>query len=1131
MSYYYPLGTKIDLTTIPGYSAAYFGFYHVAFLADDGQYYLDEQDRESILEALYFYDEHIRHMENYPYLRGDTTTYLNGGETRVFKQVLGLPDVIFDSLNLGQEILPQLHFREGLFPLKRDCYTELYSRNGKRWIIDDFKVYLMRRGIFFLNDETKKFVNMSDPRFPVFFDEKKIDSSILKPYGSFCGARAAIDLMNGECDESFLKYMERFDKFTINQLAMHFIDGITNPSIEKIADDGSKNQLFSNLIRRYIVAIVNMVFDEYFRNVLNIYTNKLSFLTVRKGKDSDLFAVSSYNGDMFSYDGRDFFFSSRDSKRISILYKDALNSEKGISPVLLYSRMRLPYEGFRKIKDDPGLTSKNLFSKLEFREGLEPKDTFLTIKRFDENYSYVPGNYRHLVTFLLRRLLDQGIYYYSRHEGEEERITIKVFSAKRCPELAGIFDSPSCSLIDNFYRPFLLMNGETNEFELEDMLKDLDKASGNTATSYFFSSFSDSTLDEAIKSTFNYFHVPFWQEETLRRFFGYLLGNLLIMMKDDLRRECLRKKHTHILSMIDGMPKETETYEPDLPLPYVIFGQVAYSFRERYFSQPYLCSCQKEAMESRIDYFDRRFQAFYPGSANDPHWALRKNMYILDHLGLPENLYHLIDCHKDIGQQIPYKDHICHLCNGTAPLYHDVIFENPSASRNTMFTYVRSIGSTKGIHLESIRNENFLAQDFFEQISNGRYRGIIQVDEGKIAGYLRKYIQIDEEDFVSLFSCFYTESFQPGDGTSLFYPLLSNDASRIRDMLFSCHPDNYKLILDNPWLFSRCVFFYNRLAVSYAYKEAQRTISGLDTDTYVDTVHVPGLKKPYIYLGRVFNAYSDKEDGDPVFCSCDYRAMRNLIEFFTRHFDNGSTDPKFLCPIVLGLSGLPFEVLHRLRHFPLNSSNIDVLMSKLPFDDGLCNRCSNIAIPSLSPYFPLMFVLPRKEGLTAEFVSMRNRMVKDGFLLPYYVMPEDVRFDPNYFYNPEATMDRRLPFFFYITYSMPPILSSYFMPSPGLLESYFQEFIKRAGEDSETRIACQIMRDAYDEDNSVFCKFQDAIGNNQTLRELATAFFPQTTFLSGTSNEKTMNRILGFVTFLMEKMIASYLSKEEMIGR
>ncbi len=1132
MSIFFPQGAKIELNTVCGYDAAYFGFYHVAFLADDGLFYLDEAEKESLTMALSFYRDRIKTMDFYPYLGNGKVQYIKGSEIRVLKQVLGLPNEIFDSLDLQEDILSQLHFREDLFQLKRDSYTELFSRIGKRWIVDEFKSYLIGQGIFFLYDETKTFLSQSEPRFPVFLSPKKDDSFLDWLCKGFCAERVVIDLMHGQCDRSFLKYILRFDAFALQDQIDYFVNGIENPRIAALAKDASKNKIYAEKIRQYIVGIVNAAYDEFFRTRLNVHTSKLSFFTKRKIEETSLYAISSFNGEMYSRDGKDFYFAEQDRNRIAFLAKDVRRGEHHLPPALFYSRLGLPYEGFRKVRNDPELTTANMVDKLPFRKGIPNRVLFLSIKRFDDSYCYSPGNFQHTSSYLIRRLKDQGIFYYSHTDDNGDvRITIKVFKTKRCLELRKLFDDPSCSLYDGFYLPYCQHAGVPGNKALANFLRELDTLSNGTAASYFFSVFSDSTLAEAVRELCEYFHVDMSKrEELIRSFFAYLLGQLLVIVKDGFREECLKAKETKILTMIDGMPKETETYEFDLPLPYVTYGVAAYSFRDSYFGTPYLCSCQKEAIEARIRYFERRYNALHPigrnPSMND---ILTRNIYVLERIGLPENVYHRIDCHKDIASQIQYADKVCHLCNGTLPLYHDIIFDNPSAKRNALFTYVRAIGSKRGIHLQTIRNENLLAYFLFEQVSRRTYQGIIDIDENRIEAYCRKYIPQDEAGFVAIIASFFTEVFNPTDGVSVFYPLLDHDIASIRDLLFSYRPSLEKMIFENPWLFSHCAIFYNRLSVSYAYKEAQKEIPGLETDTYVDCVHVPGLKKPYVYLGRVFNAYADREGGELTFCSCDKRAIRNLIDFFLRQFD--SCNPAFLCPVILSLAGLPFEVVHRLRHFPLNSSNIDVLMANLHFEEGIDSRCANIAVPAMNPYYPLMYVLPHKEDHLAEFMAIRNPMAKDGFMLPYYVMPDDLHYNPIHEYSMDSVMDRKLPFFFYITISMPPILASYYSPSMGLFESYLKEFSKISGDDEITKLACRILKNAFEEDNGILCRFQDGIGISKSLGEMIYDFFPKIDTVVPTYRKGVMNRILGFMTFLTEKMILAYIRREEMIGR
>ena len=1127
------MGGECSLPQVDGYNLAFFGFYRMGFLADDGLVYLDESDRESLKEALFFYDEYIRHLDRYPYINQlGITKYMPGEEILVLKQVLGLPDAIFNQLDLNENILSQLHFRKNLFSLKRHCYSGLFK--GRRWTVDEFKNETMRRGLFFLYDGTKIFLYADKYHFPVFIDEKKIDGNVLKAYDSFCAERLAIDLMHGECEETFLAYMKRFDSFSFNDLLMYFVDKIDNPAIARLADDPKRNAVYTNLLKNYFVGIINLVFDEYYRRELNILTNKLSFLSIRKAVDSPYFVLASFQADMYSKDGKEFFFSEQDRKRIRMLYKDALQAKDIHSPALIYSRLFLPYEGFRQIKDDPDLTRANLFKKLHFQDGVDRKELFLGIKRYGYEYSYVPGSWEHLSTFLKRWLLYKGILYYSRKDDEADtiRITVKVFPTKRDGELQEIFDMPTCSMEEHFLVSYW---GEHREEMTTKVLQDihrLDVKSENTALSYFYSALSDSDIGEALTQTFSYFHLPIKRYSALDYFFKYLVDSLLTIARDDFRLECLKKGDTVVLSMIDGMPKMTETYEPDLPLPYVIYGEAVYSFREKYFSPSYICSCQKKALEERIDFFQRHYWALHLNEEEDEDGIImdkedpqvKCNTYVLDHLGLPEDVYHRIDCSKDIAPQIAYKDHICHLCTGQPPLYHDVIFDNAEAPQNAFFTYIRAVASENGVHLETHQPEKILSKILYQKVTKKEYTGIVSVDPAKIRPYFRKYIELDELDLVGLFVFLFPQKFQNPMGFHYFTNLLSYPISSIRDMLFQCHKKDYDIIYDNPEFFSNATYFYNRLSIAYAIKEAKKKIPGLESETFVDTIHVEGLKKPYVYLGRIFDAYSDTEEGEPIFCECDRKAMRDVIDFFLRHFSNDRVPDKYLCPFVLGLSGLPFEVIHRLRDFPLNSSNIDVLMSKMSFEPNICHRCQHVNIPSIGSS-PMMYLLPRKENHAAEFISMLNLMAKDGFLIPYDVREDDIVFNSEYYADLEAPFSRKLPYFFYLTYSVPPLLVDFFTPSESLFESLVKEFITRTG-DSVSRIAARILREAYGKDKNVFLRMMESLGEEKKLRDTVWRFFPELETVWEKLRDGVAMRILGFMTLLFENLIQRYLGRE-----
>lgn len=1120
----------LPLNDVPGYKGAYFGFLHVAFLADDGLFYLDEEDRKPIAITEDLYKKRLSRVPSFPYGKDR----IPGTEKRALKKILGLPDAIFDHLDFSKDLLSQLHFREGLLSLKKDCYFTLFARYRKKWFLDDFKLYLLSQGLYFPIDETKKFIALEGPAYPVLFDESSLAASTKEDYEAFSIDKIVIEILGKTCDRTLYDYLKRYDGRSLNDLLSYFVCHIPDESLQALATDSYKDDILARAVRRYVASIVNRDYDDYSRRRLNAVTGKLSYLSVRKASDQDILSVSSYMAEMYSVDGgKTYAFDPSDKKRIAFLFKDALAKDESMPPALLYAQLGLPYAGFREI-DGPELKAKDLLKKLPFLERALDKTTlFLSIKRYDVSYCYAPGTPLHFATFIKRRLLDQGVFYHERQDGTDHRVMITVFPSKRSEELRKLFDRPTCSLVDRFYFPYLVFRSESAIPALFDTLKALDERSSETAVSYFYNSFSDNTIKEAVDDLFAYFHMEKGADKDVYDFFTYVLGCLLTIGADAFRKEALREGDGKALAILDGLPKRGETFEPDLPYPYVEYGLAFYSFRKDFFSSPYLCSCQKKAVDDRIEYYGRLFDRIHRDEGEDERGqeeeTVERNAFILQRLGVPDNVLQRVDCRKDIGPQIHYMDHLCHLCNASIPTYHEVIADSPLASKNTFFSYVRAIGSTKGVYLGELENEEDVPNFFFDQIFSGEYHGLLDYDETKVEPSLVPYLHPGRRTLMAIFSTFYSEMLEwPKQWDDLSNAVRSDD-SFLQNLLLDTVDSIDAEAMSMPFVMTKMALFYNRLAVAYCYKVSKPLLPTLDVDTYVDTIYVPGLEYPYVLLGRLFNAYGKTPDGPFYFCSCDYKAMRDVLYHFASSFAEEKLDPDLLSAAVLGMSGLPFQMVLRFASFGVTTSNVDELLSHFPFRDHICARCQGVSIPSISPYFPFSIALPGKENKVAEFVSIRNRMAKDGFLLPYSYFPEDLRFDPSYKYALRGDVDRKIPYFYFFRYNVKGPVESFFVLGEEKLSQALKDYLRKVS-DTYARKACLLIQEEMKKNPRALMKIVEENGMGKNLRTVLTEAFPKAQTVSK-EDEMVLHRILGFVTYRSEKLIDYYILQEDVNGR
>ena len=132
MGYQLYKNRKLNISFRADYRQALFGMFHVAFLDNKDDIVLSLDDKDSIESALRFYKERILNRKTYTVTNGNTFDEKESQDNEVLKQVLGLPDALFERLDLSQEIITQLHFDSSLSYLKRESYILLYQKLNRK---------------------------------------------------------------------------------------------------------------------------------------------------------------------------------------------------------------------------------------------------------------------------------------------------------------------------------------------------------------------------------------------------------------------------------------------------------------------------------------------------------------------------------------------------------------------------------------------------------------------------------------------------------------------------------------------------------------------------------------------------------------------------------------------------------------------------------------------------------------------------------------------------------------------------------------------------------------------------------------------------------------------------------------
>ena len=292
----------LDTPYVNVYSGAFYDVYE----DEEGKFHMAEEDRDSLLERVYFYNTFFS-KEKYPlYSNNSTDVYENQNAEDIVSQVLGLPyPVITRKRKDGEvyvlpvtEIIDRIHFEKGIYKghgiLEDGDDLADDFLNGNHYSIIGAMNYLIAHGIFFQNLERIYYPFRDDPSYyPIRVDERKLPKEYLdeketgdKLFFDFATHPLLINV------ENYTKTFSRIDSLSFTEkINLAFLP------LEDIAEPAERELRIS--LRRYFFAICRDLIREYYKEEFNktfLYRTVLDHdFEIRNTNFGDFYMGSVFN--------------------------------------------------------------------------------------------------------------------------------------------------------------------------------------------------------------------------------------------------------------------------------------------------------------------------------------------------------------------------------------------------------------------------------------------------------------------------------------------------------------------------------------------------------------------------------------------------------------------------------------------------------------------------------------------------------------------------------------------------------------------------------------------------------------------------------------------------------------------
>lgn len=1132
MGYRFSEDKRIPLFKYEGYKAAYASLWHVAFLRDDDVFVFAMEDKKSIQMSLSFYEK-IRLLPSYPVARDDESfENLDAKDKEVLRQVLGIPHAVFDTLNLNEDIFSQLHFEENLFPIKKAIYMELYEENSLKWYRDDFKLYCLENGVFFPYEETTPFFQEETPCFPVLLDENVFPSDLKEILDSFHYERMVIDFLYRDTTEELISYFKSQDSLSFQEK----IDAFLYP--DHALSEVEKKYRFC--IKAVIVSLVNYLYDKYSLSVLHKLTSKMSYLSSSRvlETDEDVRVISSFNGEMYQIKDGEFFF--RESNRnylenlVYSICPDGVN--KKVSLLHFYALLGLPYPGYVYLKKRKIYDLARLAQYLPFENELdEVPIEYYSCKRNGLFYSYLPGEKIHDIVIARRLLVSFDVFYdFDTPQSllSNGKITFWLMPpfADHNPLREFFGKSPRKNLLEDVYLSYILDKGEDPYLNIKKWIIKVHEIGRGYEIPFFFSKFSGIGWKDGVDYFLAAYGLEKNQPEHLTDFLFYLTMYPLKVVTDFWYNLYLASIEADDLKDLLRPVDKNRTYEPCLPYPVVDYGRVYVAFSKDSHSDFYLCSCMKESIKNRIEYLNGVFERAIANTQDSLEKERFKKAYtsfLILFLGLPKSITKDIDVNKDLFPQLPFEDHICHLCNHVEPDYQSMY--NNNTSIGSYRNYILSTASKYGMH--SVFLVDVDSYDSLIRILTGLPfpMGLLSVDDRKIDPMLSRLLPHDKKDILSYLCCFTPFSMYYGGNSEPYRSLVSLPDDRIEEIFYGSENRDVVTYRGNKSIFS-ILFYLLHLEADYDIQMMKKdglSLYGYNTTFFPD--YNPKFPYPYICLGRVYNAYKPNRDKDEMyFCECDKESMLYFLPVILDWLMDMLVEKSLMTPIALGVLGFPLEAILKYKDFDFMLHSPEEFVNEtLSFKPGICRRCRNLAHAAFDG---IDKVFPFKDDRLAEYSFVNNALAHEHILLIADSI-QRFRYDPSYVFEPR---DIKIPLLFHhnaadVSYKA----LSFFQMGNEVLKDLLGDFEKTFRSPSEAlALACSIILDDYYANPDIFVEFFFGVYSTELdCFQRTKKVFTQLSRVREELMDETVQKILLFVSYLFERFLDDMASSEGLIGR
>lgn len=1108
------------------YRKAYKGVFHIAFSDVNDNLYLPLEDKEPLDVALKFYHDYVLTRPFYPCYEGDCLILKKSDDPLVLEQILGLPTSLFEMLDLSKDILSQLSFKEDLSILKKDAYQHFITEKDRKWFIDDFKMFCLKNGVYFLMDETKPFL-YGNNNLPVFFDESRMSGRLLDIYRHSDAETLSIFYMREDYDAAFLSMMKEFDQFSLARRVDFFVNGDADPEFLGINSDREFERKYCNILKKQIVAIVNTLYDKYCDEVIHAPSRKRSFLSVEKIKDGEksLYVASSFFADMFSLDGVNYYFT--EEKREEILHLTSLlfSESKEKDPLALYTRLSFPIYGYQSVRDLKDFTVEEFVSHLPFQHFDFKNSSFRAPKRFNEFYTYAAGTYIHNVVFSFRFLGADGIfvnpYYAYAFPNNQRPFTFQVLPVKRTGLLYSLFDSDHYSLFEDAYPFYLYKTKQDFSIKLENAIQQIDEVSGYQACKLFFSLAKNRSLHDIVLSLLQRLNLSSLMSSELEDLFAVVLLLPMVHAENIFHFNSIQQNDLESLIILNDVHEKEESYEPYLPYPYVYQGLSYYSFRPSYFSKPCLCKCSKDAIKAEILFYESR------RNPSDSKFDEK----LIDHLSLPQDIKNTLVPGKDLLSQIHFVPHICHRCQNTMPKNHLSIDDNVLDPKNAMLSYIIQNGARNGVFVRKM----FSSDRYQDVMYSGSYSSFLNFDRTKVQDFLLPYVDVDGRDILSLIMMI---NMSDGLYSDFVIPCidycqeLGINEKECQQKLFK-NPNPERLMRED--FSQRLLNFYQLIGLAYCFCVSEDIIPFTNHTFTLGYDYNVRLPYPYIILGPRFNGYSEtcapKGIDEIYFCECDREGILNSIRCFYDFYEGKISNRQMLTPIILTMAGLPYHLIHAVKDFSFDEHTPEEFVNLLSFKYDICRRCNNIAHGALAVN-PFYKEFAFSSDMGAEYTFATGKMARDGFILLMDCSISEFKIKKGYRFNLDFNNDSYLPFVLFVDRKTPEPIYKVFHPSKEdikeIVNSLNQEY--SLGEEASA-YALGLMLDQMEADPDVFFVLFKRLSGNDSFMDCLTDCFPDFERVREEFLDPVFQVILFVAHALYEKLIDGYIKDELHIGR